>query len=364
MMKMPMIGLMMATGVWLVAGTAQAQEPGPSFDCMAAKTLGEQILCSDPALAERDRLMADTYKAKAKGPDAESVKAAQRAWLKQRDAACGIAGKKAQEMLDLHDVWKNAPCLVRQYDARLAELGAKAPDLVPLPAGVWHPACVGAASEAEDRGIDLTICQAGTAHIPATDHSEPPEGFETEGLFEGFPNYNYYQKVGTLPDGRLLLLTTYNGGGTGFFSQVSSASLKKTKAGTDWLTLLPVAPGGDRCNGGISDVALKGSSLTITRSLTPLGLAEVLKVPEPLATQLPDCAVCCAADLTTQQTGDGEPQAYSVTVQDIEEQALGDGKLEACLGKALEAVAGKTLKMSETAGLRQAITACGKFAGQ
>ncbi|WP_081628438.1 lysozyme inhibitor LprI family protein [Novispirillum itersonii] len=361
MMKKTVISLMTATGLWLTAGAAQAQENGPSFDCSAGKSLGEQILCSDPGLAARDRLMAETYKVKSKGADGDAVKTAQRAWLKQRDSACGIAGKKAQESLDPQTVWSIAPCLVKQYDARLAELGAAAPAAVPLPAGVWHPACVGAATEAAERGIDLTLCQAGTAHVPATAHTDPPDGFETEGLYEGFPDYNYYQKVGALSDGRQLVLTTYNGGGTGFFSLVSAATVKKGKDGHDRLTLQPVGDGGDRCNGGISDVALKGQSVIITRSLTPAALADLLKVPEPLVTQLPDCAVCCAADVTTHQTVDGDPQVDSVAIQDIEEQALGDGKLEACVGKALETAAGKTLKGPEMAALGKSIAACEKF---
>lgn len=356
---------MMIGGValWLMAGVAQAQEAGPSFDCSAGKTLGEQIVCSDTGLAARDQLLADTYKARLKGPNAEAVKTAQKAWLKQRDAACGIAGQKAQELLERPTLWTAAPCLVQQYDTRLAELGAKAPAVKPLPAGAWHPACVGAAADAAETGIDLALCQNGTAHVGAIP-SEFPDSFESEGMNEGARDYSFYQKSGTLPDGRPVVLTIYNGGGTGFFSQVSAVTVKKDKDGRDHMTLQPVGDGGDRCNGGISDASVKGNSVSITRSMTPAALADLLKVPEPLVSQLPDCAVCCAADVTTSQTPDGEPQTDSVTVQDIEEQALGDGKLEACVGKVLETYAGKTLKLSETAALRKDLTACEKFVGK
>lgn len=98
------------------AGTARApvaETVAPAFDCHQATTAVERLICRSPALATRDAALAERYEAalsNASGPQAASVRAAQRDWLARR-SRCGM----------------NAGCLTAAYDNRLAELGGAVP---------------------------------------------------------------------------------------------------------------------------------------------------------------------------------------------------------------------------------------------
>ncbi|WP_138466813.1 lysozyme inhibitor LprI family protein [Poseidonocella sp. HB161398] len=79
--------------VLALAGTAAAQE-GPSFDCTAAESSAETLVCEDAALAALDRRVAERYAAAlalAEGLDAgaeeaaDDLRAYQRGWIKGRD---------------------------------------------------------------------------------------------------------------------------------------------------------------------------------------------------------------------------------------------------------------------------------------
>jgi uncharacterized protein len=105
-------GLLVALLLGLDAVPAAAQSSGaPSFDC--AKAAGvETAVCADPSLAMRDRMLATLYavaKAGALGDGRSGELAAQRLWLKGRDA-CG----------------QDRACLAQNYDARLRNLAIAA----------------------------------------------------------------------------------------------------------------------------------------------------------------------------------------------------------------------------------------------
>ena len=84
---------------WLVAALAPAAESvatpsyltdtavaGPTFDCALAATDAERAICTSPALAAQDHLLADAYKrALASG---WTTKQEQRDWLTYRDITC------------------------------------------------------------------------------------------------------------------------------------------------------------------------------------------------------------------------------------------------------------------------------------
>jgi uncharacterized protein len=82
----------------------------PSFNCRYARTPVEQAICSDPALAAKDRRMARLYE-RAGGSRFGPVEPTQSAWLATRDACARVAGPA------LH------ACIHEAYDARIAELG-------------------------------------------------------------------------------------------------------------------------------------------------------------------------------------------------------------------------------------------------
>jgi uncharacterized protein len=82
----------------------------PSFNCRYARAPVEQAICSDPALAAKDRRMARLYE-RAGGSRFGPVEPTQSAWLAARDGCARVAGPA------LH------ACIHDAYDARIAELG-------------------------------------------------------------------------------------------------------------------------------------------------------------------------------------------------------------------------------------------------
>lgn len=91
--------------------------PAASFECLAARGPIETGICSSRDLARLDRLMAEAYLDALtwEGDEAKrrALQQGQRAWVAQRDAACGRAG--------VHVV----ACLTPLYEARIKELNAR-----------------------------------------------------------------------------------------------------------------------------------------------------------------------------------------------------------------------------------------------
>lgn len=78
----------------MLAAPAQARDARPSFDCAAAESSAEELVCADAALADLDGLVAARYAAalaKARALDAgadaaeDELRAAQRGWISGRD---------------------------------------------------------------------------------------------------------------------------------------------------------------------------------------------------------------------------------------------------------------------------------------
>lgn len=91
--------------------------PVASFDCAKAATPVEHAVCGDAALARLDREIAQAYGQRLgdveAASDKDAIRAAQRAWLDRRNAACK----------DQSDAALGA-CLTGVYRTRLAELSA------------------------------------------------------------------------------------------------------------------------------------------------------------------------------------------------------------------------------------------------
>ena len=90
--------------------------PAPSFDCAAATTRVEKLICSDVELARLDRKVAEAYASNLKyaADDAAQadLKQKQQVWLGQRDASCTGADALA--------------CLRGGYETRLEDLNKPA----------------------------------------------------------------------------------------------------------------------------------------------------------------------------------------------------------------------------------------------
>ena len=91
--------------------------PAASFDCLAARGPTETGICSSRDLARLDRLMAEAYfdALTWEGDEAKrrALQQGQRAWVGQRDAACGRAGSRV------------VACLTPLYEARIKVLNAR-----------------------------------------------------------------------------------------------------------------------------------------------------------------------------------------------------------------------------------------------
>ena len=80
----------------------------PSFNCAGARTRVEQTICTDPALAAKDRQMTRLYANAARA--SEVVMLNQREWLAARDQCNRLDGGELRA------------CTHRAYDARIREL--------------------------------------------------------------------------------------------------------------------------------------------------------------------------------------------------------------------------------------------------
>lgn len=88
--------------------------PVPSFDCGNAGSVIEHAICSSTTLARMDRTMARDYRRfSSTSDDANNarVRAAQRAWVSQRNATCGALQAAALE-----------ECLAKSYRLRMEAL--------------------------------------------------------------------------------------------------------------------------------------------------------------------------------------------------------------------------------------------------
>lgn len=102
--------------------------------------------------------------------------------------------------------------------------------------------------------------------------------------------YIYYKYLGKFNNDHVIYLIQ-NAGGSGHFSLVFLASRKK-----DTLRLIKGIVGGDRCNGGIDSVSLKGKKINYTVNITPYDYIAVTKLnPHKYKAyyDLASCAACC-----------------------------------------------------------------------
>ena len=104
----------------------QSTGSGPSFDCAAARSVDERLICSDQALGEADGALAKVFREYRDSLDLshrEEVIRGQRAWIVNRNQACGIAHNTVVNGLNCSQL---VDCLLHQYQARTNELATLA----------------------------------------------------------------------------------------------------------------------------------------------------------------------------------------------------------------------------------------------
>jgi uncharacterized protein len=299
-----------------IAAAAPVPAQQASFDCLQAQQPIETLICSDPQLIELDGALEAaflTHRQRLAAKQREAALQEQRAWLAERLSRCGVpaqGGEVGQEVR-----WRAAPCLDAMYRERLAKLGAAQTPPPVLPAmaaqpGFIHPACLWGLIEQEaepaDDGakvekarIPLAACARGNRHIPV--EQDEDRGLLASGASDGFPTWLSYRFVGILPDGREVAIIWYNAGGSGQFSELYLFRRTPTPDRSDVLLEgEPIAGGGDRCNGAITEASLVDpGTLEIDYAVTPLDLLS--EADEELADAHMDslslCAVCCTGSV-------------------------------------------------------------------
>ena len=96
----------------------------PSFSCTGSLRPVESIICQDPALSKSDGILGSIYRdlrAALGKTDADALRNAQRAWIKQRDQLCPTS---ASDLSSADQFEYKASCLRLITDKRIAELRA------------------------------------------------------------------------------------------------------------------------------------------------------------------------------------------------------------------------------------------------
>lgn len=137
----------------------------------------------------------------------------------------------------------------------------------------------------------------------------PPKGLMGYATTDG--GYIYYEHLGTIPLEDVkqylsknhlkdlkdpfyhLVYYQWSGGGTGHFTSIDVVE----KSGNT-LKLIDSITGGDRCNGGISDVVFKDGILTYKKNVTPWALYTLIYGNSPV--NFSDCAICCMGQVSYQ----------------------------------------------------------------
>jgi uncharacterized protein YecT (DUF1311 family) len=105
----------------LLAGSAPRLHAAPTFDCKRASSIAEKEICGLPELERLDRDIAASFTqalAALGAPDADALRADQRAWLKTRDDCGDLIHGDPPIYVDVF------ACLREQMTARVAKLRA------------------------------------------------------------------------------------------------------------------------------------------------------------------------------------------------------------------------------------------------
>jgi hypothetical protein len=153
--------------------------------------------------------------------------------------------------------------------------------------------------------IDLNAC----AKTPDGRMKVARDGnsFTSDSADRGYSSYEILNRAGD----RYVLELAWSGGGTGVFQSL----LVVRKSGAT-VTLIKHIAGGDRCNGGLSDIQIVGNKVRYASNLTPYDMAELggpskLKAYEDLSAS---AGSCVATEEREYDLATGQNARVSVTL--------------------------------------------------
>jgi len=200
-----------------------------------------------------------------------------------------------------------------------------------------HPLCFyKLAADGGSNEIELDNCTLNTniADVTYDEDSNWNQVSFIDGDPENPPALSAYRFVGSGADGDVVE-TLWNGGGSGTFTEVLAVTVKN---GT--LFINKRYGGGDRCNGGISDVGFTpDDTLYIKQNMTPydmltFGRNDYQQLVEPYD-DLKDCASCCYGVLETR----GEDPYAVYLAENLQSEiersgeAISDDTTQACFDR-------------------------------
>ncbi len=360
MIRLPHATLAALTGLCWAAAPAPVWAAA-SFDCAKASTTAEKLICGDGTLIDLDGSLGDAFQGlrqQRTGAARDKLISEQRAWLADRDRGCGIPAGGSEPTLAQRWAW--APCLADRYRERLTQLGIAAAPVQRPPAasapGFVHPLCLdlalgGRVGASTDRPVPVLIeaCNRGHRHV---DVEVSDGGYLGAGAaVEGFPAWFAYSPVGQLAGGDRIVVVSWNGGGSGTFSEV--AAIHTTGSGSDaTISARTVVDGGDRCNGGIESAKMSGTgSIDVAFRATPGAIISAGdSAIDTTRYDLDDCAICCAGTVTYRvDTANDNRSLTSVTITErLSEPDAKEPSAQVCFDR-LVGEAGRTLPRMLTA---------------
>lgn len=157
---------------------------------------------------------------------------------------------------------------------------------------------------------------------------------------EGYSYYKFFNAGESL----YWLYTINSGGGTGEFTAIHRVKRKNT----DTLEVETLADG-DRCNGGLHDVAEINNHLHFSQNLTAYDLIALSKNLDPTVKAYDDlaaCAICCVAKAYYEVNSNAQLKLSYVDLGTIEEtkEMPDQGALQSCFNQLITSyvTAGKT----------------------
>jgi len=113
-----------AQGNAIAGPSDNSVQPKPSFDCSKAKSAAARLICSDLELSKADGALGAQFKSALSGKDDVAKKAIvdqQLAWLRERNARCGVGPDKAS--VPVEQLTTAKPCMMTAIQERIAFLG-------------------------------------------------------------------------------------------------------------------------------------------------------------------------------------------------------------------------------------------------
>ena len=187
--------------------------PKPSFDCAKASSFAEKAICSNDELAQLDVRMSKAYKAQlAATSNITSAKAAQRTWVKKREACSSVE------------------CIRTLYAARIPELGG----------GI----VVAAAKSTSEQSETYVVA-----------NTQPPDDYLS---LRSDPSVSVGKRIAKMPNGTELRLLQGNLEGWARIEIVATGQKGWAFAGTDttkYIVLRPAATTAETKTSSVSDAA-------------------------------------------------------------------------------------------------------------